>query len=96
MRAADDDADQCTVENYNKNIMELTKEAKKRQPNDKTVKALLKETHQQRLDWIKTLPNGKIKPILEKCPVFEFGRYVSTSLKALLKHFTINLNARYM
>ena len=79
MRAADNNTDESTVEDYEKNVAELKKEAEKRQPNDNTVKALLKETHKQRLDWIKTLPNGKIKPILEKFPVFEFGRYVSIS-----------------
>jgi hypothetical protein len=61
MRAADNNTDESTVEDYNKNVAEH------------------KETHKQSLDWIKTLPNGKIKPILETFPIFEFGRYVSIS-----------------
>jgi len=60
-------------------IAELQKEYKKVKVNDGHIKMLLDATFQRRRDWVQTLAEGQIKPILDVFPCFEYGSFVSMS-----------------
>lgn len=60
-------------------IAELQKEYKKVKFNTGHIKMLLEATFRRRRDWVQTLPEGQIKPILDVFPCFEYGDFVSIS-----------------
>lgn len=72
--------EEVTRADYEKHIDEIKKEFSKKNPSDQELKALLRETHGNRTAWIRNLVDGRIQPILEKFPLFEFGSYVSITI----------------
>lgn len=72
--------EEVTRADYEKHIDEIKKEFSKKNPSDKELKTLLRETHENRTAWIRNLVDGRIQPILEKFPLFEFGSYVSITI----------------
>ncbi|XP_058862155.1 uncharacterized protein LOC117970366 isoform X2 [Acipenser ruthenus] len=63
-------------EEYDRHVEELRKEFDKNKPDDNHIDILLKETFGNRRLWLTTLPAGRIKPIVEVYPCFEWGQFV--------------------
>lgn len=64
-------------DDYESHISEIKKECVKNNSNENHIQLLLRESFFNRRDWIKNSTGGKVQPVFEKFPCFEYGKFVS-------------------
>lgn len=75
-------AGQLAEAEYQLHLTEIQKEWQKPavKRSETHIKGLLKETFQNRRQWIGNLPDATIRPIVDKFPCLQDGTYVSNAL----------------
>lgn len=74
-----DVSEECDEETYLSHVKQMVQEVEKKEPNITHMQTLLKGTFNRRRQWIQQLPQGSVKPILDKFPCFKDPVYVSCS-----------------
>ncbi|XP_038073388.1 uncharacterized protein LOC119741631 [Patiria miniata] len=75
----------CTDAEYEEHLKELASQWDKGETrNVKHIKLLLSETFRRNEQWIRTLPDSQVHPILEKIPCYEDGAMVMHDFQLLL------------
>ncbi|XP_022093701.1 uncharacterized protein LOC110980929 [Acanthaster planci] len=80
-----DGSSDLTSEEYEKHLSEIQVEwAKGQRKNDAHLNLLLSECFKSNQQWIKGLPDSKIKPILEKIPCYEDGQMIILEFQRII------------
>ncbi|XP_060574073.1 uncharacterized protein LOC132731819 isoform X2 [Ruditapes philippinarum] len=80
-----DVSEECDEETYLSHVKQMVQEVEKKEPKITHMQTLLKGTFNRRRQWIQQLPQGSVKPILDKFPCFKDPVYIMAEFRYILK-----------